>query len=350
MICDRFGTTLGTVSCKEVRQSGFSVTNQGPCRENTRLCVSTLAPNHLFGPVPSRRLGVSLGVDLVPHKTCTLNCVYCECGATSRLTTRRAEYVPTANVLAELDDYLGRRPSLDHVTFSGSGEPTLHSGLGLVARHIHDRHPGYRTALLTNGTLFHLPDVRADAMEVDLVCASIDAVTADVFQALNRPAPGLSPDQMTTGLESFARNYGGELLIEVFVAAGINDSPEEIARIREAVDAIGPHRVQLNTLDRPGTEAGVQPVGAKRLLEIARELGGAEILADTTARVRDGDGGDPRERIMATIRRRPCTVEDMARFLGLDEKCVRAHVEELTNEEKIVSQRLPRGVFHRAVR
>ncbi|NMA10994.1 MAG: radical SAM protein, partial [Methanomicrobiales archaeon] len=238
-----------------------------------------MAYRHLFGPVPSRRLGVSLGVDLVPQKTCAYNCVYCECGRTTDLTCERREYVPTGRVIAELDDFLAKGPDLDYVTFAGSGEPTLHSGIGEIIAFIKDRHPRYRVAVLTGSALLADPDVRAALMRADLVVPSLDAVSEEVFSRINRPSPGITAERVLAGLLDFAREYPGEVWLEVFIVPGINDTEEEIRLLKDAVAAINPHRVQVNTLDRPGTDIRVRPAAPGRLARIAAVLGGEVIGA-----------------------------------------------------------------------
>ena len=115
---------------------------------------------YVFGPVPSRRLGISLGVDLVPLKTCTLNCIYCECGRTSDLTVTRKNYVPLPEVKKELTDYFANNPKPDYITFSGSGEPTLNSSIGNVLHFIRNRFHDIPVAVLTNGTLSALATPR----------------------------------------------------------------------------------------------------------------------------------------------------------------------------------------------
>jgi wyosine [tRNA(Phe)-imidazoG37] synthetase (radical SAM superfamily) len=143
----------------------------------------------LFGPVPSRRLGISLGVDLVHHKTCSLNCVYCECGATTHLTTKRKEYVSVDQVKSELVDYLSRNKTIDFITFSGSGEPTLNDGIGDVIHFLKSDYPQYNVALLTNSTLFHQLAVRRQIKDADVVMASLDAASEAQFRQVNRPHP-----------------------------------------------------------------------------------------------------------------------------------------------------------------
>lgn len=155
---------------------------------------------YIFGPVPSRRLGSSLGIDLIPYKTCSLNCVYCECGKTTDLTFERKEYVPTERVIEELDDYLKTEPELDYITFSGSGEPTLHNGIGEIIKFLKENYPQYQLALLTNSTLLNDEKLQDEIKKLDLIVPSLDAVSEDVFQKINRPVEGLSAQKIVQGL------------------------------------------------------------------------------------------------------------------------------------------------------
>ncbi|MDV2482217.1 radical SAM protein [Methanoculleus sp. Wushi-C6] len=310
-----------------------------------------MAYQHLFGPVPSRRLGISLGIDLVPHKTCTFNCVYCECGQTTDLTCERREYVPTDRVLAELDDFLARDPDLDYVTFAGSGEPTLHSGIGEIIAFIKDLYPRYRVAVLTGSAPLADPEVRTALMRADLVVPSLDAVSEEVFLEVNRPCSGLTAAGVLAGITAFAREFPGEVWLEVFIVPGKNDTEEELLRIRDAVAAIGPDRVQVNTLDRPGTEAWVRPALPRTVERAVSLLGGnAEAIgAACTGPVVLPDLREALESILSTVRRRPCTPGDLAVLLGLRpaeiSKCLR--VLEDTGMVETVQEK--RGMFYRAV-
>jgi len=213
--------------------------------------VTGRAMKYLFGPVNSRRLGVSLGVDLVPYKTCSLNCVYCECGDTTDLTSAVAEYVPTDEVIAELDGYCAASPRLDVITFSGSGEPTLHSGIGRIIDHIKDRYPRYRVAVLTNGTMLRDPAVRRSIARADIVVPSLDAAIQWTFDAICRPVEDTSVEAVIVGIASFRRSFPGLMLLEIFIVLGVNDNPEELEALRKAALYIAPDAVQLNHLDRP---------------------------------------------------------------------------------------------------
>jgi wyosine [tRNA(Phe)-imidazoG37] synthetase (radical SAM superfamily) len=227
---------------------------------------------HLFGPIQSRRLGASLGVDMVTAKTCTLDCVYCECGATTLHTAERREYVPATEIKAELAHFLDSSPVLDFVTFGGSGEPTLNTALGDLIAFVCDSFPQYKTAVLTNGTLLGDSAVRAALMRASVVLPSLDAVLPATFARLNRHCEGIELDTMIEGLVEFSREYTGRILLEVFIIPGLNDSPEEIQLFKSVIARIGPEQVQLNSLDRPGTCEWVTPADRATLERIAREL------------------------------------------------------------------------------
>ena len=307
-----------------------------------------MAYRHLFGPVPSRRLGVSLGVDLVPQKTCTFDCVYCECGKTTGLTCERREYVPTDRVIAELDAYLATAPALDYITFAGSGEPTLHSGIGEIIGFIKDRYPRYRVAVLTGSGLLSDPEVRAALMQADLVVPSLDAVSEEVFERINRPCPGLTAGQVLAGLLAFSREFPGEVWLEIFIVPGLNDTEDEIQRLKGAVAAIGPDRVQVNTLDRPGTEIWVRPATPGAVERIASVLGGEAIGAAPESRAMPPEVEDAVEVILATIRRRPCTSSDLAALLGIRPAEVAKCLRLLEARGQVEPVRENRGVFYRA--
>ncbi len=307
---------------------------------------------YLFGPVNSRRLGISLGVDLVPHKTCSLNCVYCECGSTTALTSRIAEYVPTGEVIAELDSYLGGSPRLDAVTFSGSGEPTLHAGIGEIIRHLKERYPQYRIAVLTNGTMLNDPEVRKSIAEADIVVPSLDAAGSEAFARICRPAPGITPEKTVAGLAAFRKEFRGTIYLEIFIVPGINDSADELARLREACMAIRPDRVQINSLDRPGAEDWVRPLDSAELLAIRDFFSPLE--TEVIGKPAPRDRGDARvvnmeKSVLSILRRRPSTVDDLLLALSVDRGELVATLKEMTGSGVITVDRLGRGEFYRIV-
>jgi wyosine [tRNA(Phe)-imidazoG37] synthetase (radical SAM superfamily) len=207
----------------------------------------------VFGPVPSRRLGRSLGVDLVPFKTCSYDCIYCQLGPTTNRTIVRKRYVPVFEVLDQLSHKLNEDTEPDYITFSGSGEPTLHSDLGQLIEAIKKR-VTIPVAVLTNGSLLWDKQVQEGLMGADLVVPSLDAGSPRLFRQINRPDAQLEFSQVLEGLIEFRRLYTGRVWLEVFLVDGVNTAPPEIARIRECVQAICPDKVQLNTVVRPPAE------------------------------------------------------------------------------------------------
>ncbi len=227
---------------------------------------------HLFGPVPSRRLGRSLGVDLVPHKVCSYDCIYCQVGPTTQRTLARKEYAPTDEVLAELAEVFQAGCDCDYVTLSGSGEPTLHRDVGRIIAGIKDL-TDTPVAVLTNGSLLYDPQVRKDLLRADLVIPSLDAADPETFRRINRPCVGLAFETMVEGLVAFRAEYAGKIHLEVLVSAGINDSDEHIAGLKAIIGRIDPDRIDLNTVTRPPVDDYALPVPREELEHIRQMLG-----------------------------------------------------------------------------
>ncbi len=211
---------------------------------------------YLFGPVPSRRLGLSLGVDLNPLKACTENCVFCQVGRTTELTIERKEWVPTAAVLAEFDRWAAAGHRADYVTLSGSGEPTMHTGFGEVLRHV-KASGKFRTALLSNGSLMWLPEVRRDAVLADVVKVTLSAWDEESFRKIHRPAPGATFERLLEGERALREEFRGQLWVEVMLLPGYNDAPEQVQAIAELAKSLKADAVHLNTTTRPAL-AGVE--------------------------------------------------------------------------------------------
>lgn len=301
---------------------------------------------YLFGPVPSRRLGVSLGVDLIPLKTCSLDCVYCECGKTTRLTTERKEYIQIDRVIAELEEYLKSDPPLDYITFAGSGEPTLNNGLGTVISYLKQNFSRYRTCLLTNGTLFTDPGVRAEVAAADLIIPSLDAATEDIFNRLNRPEQGLDCAAIINGLEQLRLEYKGEIILEIFIVPGLNDTEPELEEIKRAIERIKPDGVQIGTLDRPGTEEWVEAAEKSSLVEIARYLGDADLIGDFQQRSKIASFRESHSRkILQTLRRRPCTAADLEQISNLHPAELQKYINHLLETNRIEVEHKSRGAF-----
>ena len=302
---------------------------------------------YIFGPVPSRRLGLSLGIDLMPHKTCTLNCIYCECGKTTNLTTKCKEYIPVEPLQEELKDFLSSNPKLDFITFSGSGEPTLHIGIKEIINFIKKDYPKYKITLLTNSTLFFQPDIRKRITGVDIVIASLDAASEENFKKINRPHPELELHRVIEGLVSLRKEFAKQLWMEVFLVPGINDNRDELNRIKKALSLIYPDKIQLNTLDRPGAESWIKPASQKDLLDAASYLNGAGVIKPLDSRSNDGVfNKDDRNYLLSIIKRRPCTAEDISRISDSNLEEIYRHLDALIKKGLIIKKNMPRGVFY----
>lgn len=294
--------------------------------------------NFLFGPVPSRRFGRSLGVDLVPLKTCTTDCVFCEVGRTTALSLERREYVPVANVLRELAAWYALGIEADFITLAGSGEPTLHSRFGEVLAAVRAQPRRIRSALLTNSSLLHLPEVRRDAARADVVKATLSAWDQASYAALTRPAASLNFERLVEGLRQFRREYDGALWLEVFLVPGLNDAPDAVRRIAHLARSIAPDRIQLNTAVRPTADAHVSVVPPERLAELAALF---EPEAETIARFK-AEAMPPAKlhpaSALAMLRRRPCTADDVVHAFGVDAATVAGWLEDWLREGRIAAE------------
>lgn len=271
--------------------------------------------HYLFGPVPSRRFGRSLGIDLTPRKTCSLDCVFCQLGRTTRKTLERKAYVPTADVIKEIEQWLKSGTAADYLTLSGSGEPTLHARFGDVLAFLH-RHP-IPSVLLTNGTLFYLPEVRAAAAQAQVVKVSLSAWDQRSFEWVNRPQQQLDFATIFDGLREFRKGFDGQLWIEVFLLAGINAMPRDVKKIARLARALRPDRIHLNTTARPPAEDFAAAVPKARLEELAGLFEPpARIAADETAHRSPKTIADEAS-ILAMLKRRPCTINQIETAFGL---------------------------------
>ena len=306
---------------------------------------------YLFGPVPSRRLGMSLGVDLVPHKVCSLDCVYCECGPTTKLTIERKEYIPFNKVTKELEHYFTHNPDPDYITFSGSGEPTLNSRIGDVLQYIKQIKPGIPVAVLTNGTLFYQKQLRTELLGADVVLPSLDAASDLSFRKINRPCNKLNIHEIIQSLQDFRNEFKGEIWLEVLIIIGYNDSIADLKLLQEAFQKIRPDRIQLNTLDRPGSTPDIRAVSRAELQQIADywKLDNVEIIAAVPER-KDIKSyrEDTETAILETIARRPCTIEDLNKILGIHMNEINKYLGILEEQDKIESIRQERGLFYQA--
>ncbi len=291
--------------------------------------------SHLYGPVPSRRLGRSLGIDMVPMKTCSYDCVYCQLGPTTEHTTRRDEYIEVEDILADLERWLADDGKADYLTFAGCGEPTLNIDLGdAIARA--KQMSDIPTCLLTNGALLWKPGVRDAAMQADLMIPSLDAGTEETFQRINQPADGLLLEQVIDGLRETVAAFHGEVWLEVMLVAGINDGDRELAALGEAVRSVHADEVQINTVVRPSGTEDVQRVDNSTLVRARVILGpNATVISSAWEHEVPEDAEHDEHEVFALVNYRPCTLNDVANGLGIHPNAAIKYLQHLIAEGRL---------------
>lgn len=289
---------------------------------------------HVFGPVPSRRLGRSLGIDLVPYKVCSFDCIYCQLGRTTTKTMERKEYIPLDEIIADLDCRLAENCEFDYITLSGSGEPTLYSKTGELIEAIKKR-SRKPLAVLTNGSLLWNSDVQDAILDADVVLPSLDAGNPMSFDSINRPCEGLAFEQVVDGLEKFIRRFNGKTWLEVFLLGGIFDPYSQAQEIAKLVKRISPSITQLNTVARPPCESYAQPV-SREIMEHLSALfpKPVEIIADFVSSPKKQISGANKDDILNLLHRRPCTCKDIS-----DSLCVH-YIEALKILEQLVRENI----------
>lgn len=292
----------------------------------------------IFGPVPSRRLGFSLGVDTIPFKTCSLNCIYCQLGRTINKTIQRKEYIAADDISREIEEVLREGKRIDYITFSGSGEPTLNSEIRRMISRIKEL-TSIPLAILTNGTLLYRPRIREDLMEADLVIPSLDTVTQEIFEMVNRPHPSLKIEKVITGIDSFSQEFNGKVWLEIMVVKGINDSLEEIEKAAQVIKQMNLEKIQLNTVVRPPAEEFARPLTREDLNNIKTVLGRkCEIIAEFKRATQKAYKRDVEKRILSMVKRRPVTLVDISHSLGLHRNEIIKYVETLEKKHQVKTE------------
>lgn len=315
--------------------------------QGDKTTASPASYKYLFGPVPSRRFGRSLGVDLTPYKTCSQDCVFCQLGRTTHKTVQRMDYVPLDTVLQELSDWLKAGGEADYITLSGSGEPTLHAHFGEVLGVIRSQST-IPAVLLTNGSLFHLREVREQAGRADIVKISLSAWDQSSFVWVNRPHPDLRFDQIVEGQKAFRKDFRGQIWMEVFLLAGMNSSPADVTRISRLAEQIRPDRIHLNTAVRPTAEKFAAPLGREKMSALAEIFHPtAELIAPFQAR-KGGKKQGNLEKIHGMLERRPCTADDIARVSGMHINEVLKYLGKLLQEGRIRPKRMEDFLYYTA--
>ncbi|MCD4831874.1 MAG: radical SAM protein [Anaerohalosphaeraceae bacterium] len=303
--------------------------------------------SYVFGPVPSRRLGRSLGIDLVPFKVCSYDCLYCQVGFTTEKGIRQQNFVPLEDVIDDLKVKLDSEP--DYITLSGSGEPTLYSRFGELINRI-KRITSVPVAVITNGSTLSFPQTREALKSADLVVPSLDAADEQTFRKINQPCREITFDKMLQGLIDFRREFSGKYWLEVFLIAALNDSDEHIQKLKSCIERIAPDKVQLNTVVRPAADNSVRPVSAERMAAIAKVIyKNAEVIANYSG-VPAGDGfAACGEDIYQMLKRRPCSAQDIAIGLSIGLNEAIKYLQILLESNKISTYKQGQTTFYKVI-
>ena len=301
---------------------------------------------HLYGPVPSRRLGRSLGIDLVPHKICTYDCIYCQIGKTTKWTLARREYAPVKEVLKEVKAFLSEDVPFDHFSLSGSGEPTLHSRIRPIIEGIKGM-SSVPVAVITNGSLLYMKTVREDLLQADVVLPSLDAVSSETFEKINRPHEKLDVAKVIEGMVEFRKVYRGQIWLEILFCRGVNDGQGELLKMKEAVERIEPDLIHLNTVVRPPSETWVTPLSRGEMEEIQTFFGAkASIISEFDRHPSPSSAGDIAEGITRILRRRPLSLSDLSKGMGIPQDELGKYLDPLVKEGKIRARVFGDSVYY----
>lgn len=272
---------------------------------------------YVYGPVPSRRLGRSLGVDPIPLKTCNWNCVYCQLGRSTPLTNERREYVPREAILADINEALAHHPDdIDFISFVGSGEPTLHIGLGWLIRSVKAFTP-IPVAVITNGALLYRDDVQEDLLPADVVMPTVSAGSAELYKCIHRPHPETTFERLIEGLVSFRARYKGKLWVEIMLIHNLNDGEDALRALTKVLAQIQPDQVHIVLPERPPAEPWVQPADTEGLLRAEAILGPiAQVVHPFTNSIHLNDYATPEEAIVGIVTRHPMSETQLIQALN----------------------------------
>ena len=300
----------------------------------------------VYGPVLSRRLGRSLGVDVIPYKTCTYDCIYCQLGRTTCKTVARHSWMPVEELLQQIANRLGTRP--DWVTIGGSGEPTLYADMGALIRKIKEL-TDIPVAVLTNGSLLGSKEVRDDLLPADLVIPSLDAGNPELFKYVNRPHQSISFERMVEGLIQFRREYAGQYWLEVLLVGGITGITGPVEQIAAIADRIKPDHIHLNTVVRPPAEAYAMPVPMDLLECYAAAFGDkATVIAELPETDIQSAVDTYPAALLDLLSRRPSTIQDIAKFLGMHLAEAVKYMDRLIAKGQVQREQQSHQLFYRA--
>lgn len=303
----------------------------------------------IYGPVLSRRIGFSLGVDLVPYKTCSFDCIYCQLGRTTNKTVERKAYLSKNEILSQVKSALASGQKIDYVTFSGSGEPTLNSQISTLIKEI-KKITDIPVAVITNSSLLHNETVRQAILDADLVLPSLDAATQKTFETINRPHPSLKIDKIIDGLIQFRQGFKGKIWLEIIFVKGVNDSLGEIEAFQKAIAKIKPDKIHLNTVVRPPAEVSAQPLTYSELQNIANLLGpNCEVVVARKDRQKSPFIENVEKAIVELVKRRPVTLSDIYTVMGIHRNEILKYLIKLEKEGKVKAHSHRGSIYYEKV-
>jgi wyosine [tRNA(Phe)-imidazoG37] synthetase (radical SAM superfamily) len=299
-----------------------------------------------FGPVPSRRLGFSLGVDIIPRKICTFDCIYCQIGKTTNQEIKRKSFFDTHEIVEEIITKAKKLSHIDHITFSGSGEPTLNSDIGWMIKEI-KKNLDIPVAVITNGSLLNEKEIRDDLNMADVVLPSLDAASEDIFRYINRPHSLIELSAIIEGMKKFRDTYKGNIWLEIMLIKNVNDSIEELRRLKKVVEYLGVEKVQLNTVIRPPVDKTTDSISITELNKISEYFGhGCEVICDFEKGVEKKEGDDWLEMVLDILKRRSLTLNDIVKITGIPEHKVKSNLITMEAEGKIKQFHFEDNIFY----
>ncbi|HAF07499.1 MAG: radical SAM protein [bacterium] len=291
-----------------------------------------MSKKYIFGPVPSRRLGYSLGIDLVERKFCSYDCIYCEVGKTTNKIIERIDFHNDKEIILQVKDFLTTYTGkIDCITFTGSGEPTLNIKMGEILNEIR-RLTDLPLTLLTNGSLFFREDVRIESMGFDIVVPSLDSVCEESFFKVNKPHKDLQLSLIIEGLIKFSKEYKGKLFLEILLVKGINDSDSDLISLRKIIERMNVDKVQINTVIRPPSYKEAKPIEEEDKERIKNLLGDFVQIDLAFSAKKDNRSNIGKEEVKELLKRRPCTFEQISNSLGIDGENLKKILEDLEKE------------------
>lgn len=303
---------------------------------------------NIYGPVPSRRLGYSLGIDLVPFKTCSYNCIYCQLGRTTCQTTERKKYLPTKKLLKDLKKFLKQSIYIDFITLSGAGEPTLNAEIGMLIKAI-KKITNIPVAVITNSSLMYKKAVQQALLNADAILPTFTTANPATFKMIHRPIPPITSNKIVEGLVNFRKIYKGQIWLELMLIKGFNDTKQELNLLKKIINKIKPDRVQLNTVVRPPNENCAKPLSKNQLNKIKKMFGkNCEVAVGFKKSPNLQNFKNRDKNILAYLKRRPGTLNDLQKSLGMNVNELIKNLDRLLITKKIKKRRYGGKIFYEA--